>query len=359
MQDLVALANPPSDDGTPGVRVEFEGSDSAVSRAGKEVRSLLDSLHLPLSELVNNGLREVYCAGASALEWFPTRGRSGVAGVEVLPAEELTLRRSGDVREWWQQGNKQPMHPLTFFYAPYGTRSRDELGTPAMVAALSELERKAEVTLGIDKVIRLIAQGVFLRIGVPKPTPRELGLSSEQDPAYADALAAYYEAYVETAASARDLGILAVEDGTDAKEVPLTGNVGGLSDLEEMNALKVWSGLMTLPFMRGKMDSTTQALAQVVYPILLTHAANMRQTAVRPIEAGLNLHLRLRGVPARAALAFAEPNNPFVEAHAKAALLRAETDEKYVGLYGEVYRHWAAQRDGFDPAQLGPKESDE
>ncbi|MDP9763851.1 hypothetical protein [Deinococcus enclensis] len=352
MQDLVALANPPGNDGTPGVRVEFEGSDSAKARAEREIQRLLDRLHLPLHEIVNHEIREAYQAGGSSLEAFPNRSRTAVQGLEFIPPEELTLRRQGDVREYWQDGNTRPMHPDTFVYTPYGTRGRDELGTPAMVAALTELERQAAITLGIDKVIRLIAQGVFLEISAPKPTLKELGLESEQDPQYLDALADHYAAYLDTVTQARDLGVAAIEDGATVKAVPLTGNVGGLSDLEEMNALKVWSGLLTLPFMRGKMDSTTQALAQVVYPIQLAHAANLRQTAARSIEFALNLHLRLAGVPARAALSFTEPPNPFRLDHANAAKAQAEVDEKYAALYGEPYIEWAAERDGFDPKDI-------
>lgn len=348
MQDLVALANPPGADATPGVRVEFEGSDSAIAKAEREMNRLLDRLHLPLHELVNHEIREAYQAGGSSLEWYPNRSRTGVQGVEFIPPEELTLRRAGDVREFWQDGNSRPMHPQTFVYTPYGTRGRDELGTPAMIAALTELERQAAITLGIDKVIRLIAQGVFLEVGVPKPEPHELAVDSENDPAYATALADYYAAYLDTVTQARDLGVAAVEDGASIKSIPLTGNVGGLSNLEEMNALKVWSGLLTLPFMRGKMDSTTQALAQVVYPIQLAHSSNLRQTATRSIEFGFNLHLRLSGIPARAVLAYAEPPNPFQKDHAEAALAQAQVDEKYAGLYGDSYLEWAAERDGFN-----------
>lgn len=347
--DLVALAIPPLPDGTPGIRVEFEGGTRAVQQAEREITSLLDRLHLPLHELAANGVREVYQAGGSGLEWYPNRSRTGVQGVEIIPAEELTPGRRDNERWWNQQNNPTPLSPQTFVFSAYGTRRRDEFGTPAMISALMELERKANITLGIDKVIRLLAQGAFLKIGIPEITPSMLGFQSDTDPDFIAARAEAYRAYVEVAASARDLGIGAFENGTEMDAIPLTGNVGGLSDLEEMNSLKVWSGLLTLPFMRGRMDSTTQALAQVVYPILMTHAMGVRQPVVRSIEFGLNLHLRLAGIAARATLAFQEPSNPFIEAHAKAANLQAQTDEKYLSLYGEEYLRYMAVRDGFDP----------
>jgi hypothetical protein len=352
MSDLIALAIPPMPDGTPGVRVEFEGSQSAAARAEREITALLERLHLPLHELVANGIREVYQAGGSGMEFYPTPSRNGVAGVEIIPAEELTPRRQDNERYWQQQNNPTPLSHQTFCFTPYGTRGREEHGTPAMISALAELERKANITLGIDKVIRLLAQGVFLLMSIPPKTPEELGFEDESDPDFQEAQYRAYESAIDAATAARDLGMGAFEVGTDMKAVPLTGNVGGLSDLEEMNALKVWSGLLTLPFMRGKMDSTTQALAQVVYPILLAHAMGLRQTVSRTVEFGLNLHLRLAGIPAVAKLAFQDPPNPFVEAHAKAGNLQADTDSRYVELYGEPYLRWAAERDGFDADEV-------
>lgn len=350
LADLVALAIPPAPDGTPGIRVEFEGGTRAVQQAEREIDALLARLHLPLHELAGNGMREVYQTGGFGLEWYPTQSRTAVEGTEIVPAEELTPHRDGNARYWRQQNNTTPLNPQTFVFTPYGTRGRDEYGTPAMISALRELERKANITLGIDKVIRLLAQGVFITMSVPVKTPRDLGFEhdDETDPDFQARQFEDYRATIEAAASARDLGIGAFEEGTTMDAVPLTGNVGGLSDLEEMNALKLWSGLMTLPFMRGKMDSTTQALAQVVYPILLAHALAMRQCVTRTIEFGLNLHLRLAGIPARATLAYQEPSNPFIQAHAQAANLQADTDARYAQLYGDEYVRWAAERDGFD-----------
>lgn len=354
LSDLVALAIPPLPDGSPGIRVEFEGASRATAQAGREMNALLDRIHLPLHELAANGVREVYQAGGSGLEWYPNRSRTGVQGVEIIPAEELTPRRQGNERWWMQQNNPTPLNPQTFIYSPYGTRRREGYGTPAMISALLELERKANITLGIDKVIRLLAQGVFLQVGIPKITPAMLGFQVETDPDFMTARLEAYRAYVEVAASARDLGIGAFEDGTTMDAIPLTGNVGGLSDLEEMNALKVWSGLLTQPFMRGKLDSTTQALAKIIYPIQLATAFGLRQTVTRSIEFGLNLHLRLAGIAARATLAYQEPSNPFRLEFAQAAAQQAEVDVRYTALYGDEYRRWAFARDGFDPDRLSP-----
>ena len=346
-RDLVALANP-------GHVFSYEGSERNKARAEREIGDLEGKLgdYATFEALIDNQLGEVYLAGASSLEWYPDKGRNGVAGVEVVPAEEIVIRRAGDVRQFVQQVYGAVLDDRTFIYSPCATRGRDPYGTPAIVAVLGELARKENLTNGADKVINLLSEGAFLQLGVPKPTPSELGLVSERDPGYPEALTAWYTAYIEIATQARERGVMVTEQGVDSKAIPLTGNVSGLSELEAANNLKVWSGVMTLPFMRGKMDSTTQALAEVVYPILLAHAGNMQGTVKRAVEFGLNLHLRLVGVAATVSLEFGEPSNPFKLSHAQAGREQAQTDAIYSELYGDEYVRWMASRDGFDPDKV-------
>jgi len=347
LRDLVALANP-------GVTLKYTGSDTAKKQAGREIDRLTANLgDFPsLDELINNQLAETYIAGASSAEWYPNPGRSGVGGVEVVPAEEVQIRREGNERSYVQLRYEVALDSRTFAYSPYATRGRDPYGTPAIVAALIEIQRKAALTVGIDKVINLLSQGAFLQLQVPKPTLAELNVESENDPAYWEALATYYNAYVDLAVSSREAGVMVTEDGVEGKALPLTGNVSGLAELKNLNSLSVWSAVLTLPFMRGKMDSTTQALAQVVYPILLAHAINMQTVVKRVIEFGLNLHLQLCGIAASVELDFLAAPNPFQESEAKAALLNAQTDAIYIAQLGDEYVQKVATRMGVDPAKV-------
>ncbi|GEM45902.1 hypothetical protein [Deinococcus cellulosilyticus] len=347
MRDLIALINP-------SYRIEYEGGTRAMAQAERATSDLLSRLHITLDELLNNQAAEVYLAGASSLEWYPTKTRSMVQGVSIVPAEEIQQKRIEDTPVWYQTLHGVQLDSRTFVYAPYGTRHRDPYGTPMMVAALTELERKCRLTTGTDKVINLMGEAAFLNMKVPKPTPRDLGVTSEQDPNYASRLAAYYKANVDLALSARDRGLMVTEVGVDSTAVPITQGAQGLADLELSNNLKLWSGLVSLPFMRGKMDSTTQALAQVVYPILLAHAENVQKVLQQSIEFGLNLNLQLLGIPARATLIFDKPQNPFMKDQAEAENLQAKTDELYIKLFGDAYRIRAAERLGISKEELQP-----
>lgn len=350
LRDLIALANP-------GFVLSYSGGTRAKAAAEAATNDLLNRLSMSLDNLINHQLIEVFVAGAASLEWYPTESRSGVMDVEPVLPEELTFRKQGGER-WFEQSPYGVRLPAeTFVFSPYLPRGRDPYGTPAMVSALTELERKARITLGTDKVINLMGEAAFLTMKVPRPTVQHLGVSSEQDPNYGPRLAAYYKANVDLALSARDRGIMVTEQGVESSAVPLTQGASGLADLELSNNLRVWGGLMTLPFMRGKMDSTTQALAQVVYPIQLAHAVNMQKVVQHGIEFGLNLNLRLAGIPATVELEFQQPENPFKKDRAQADLWQAQTDQIYFQLYGMEYVRWAAARDGFDPDLVAPQQT--
>jgi hypothetical protein len=346
-RDIIALANP-------GYNLAFTGSDRAKAQAKRE----LDDLEKRLGdfrgwdELINHQLGEAYEAGAGSIEAYPTPSRSGVAGVEVVPAEEITILREGNDRLYRQVTYGATLDPRTYIYSPFNLHARDPHGTPVMVSALLELERKLTLIGGTDKIIKLISDGAFLEIGVPKPSLDELGVQSELDPEYGTRLLAWYTSYVEIATSARDQGVMVVENGVQSKAIPLTGNVGGIADLHAMNNMRLWSGLMTLPFMRGKTEGTTQALAEVMYPILLSHAANLQIVARAVVEFVMNLHLQLAGVAASVELSFAAPPNPFLESHAKAAREQAQTDGIYMEQLGDEYVRSVAARLDLDPEKV-------
>jgi hypothetical protein len=346
-RNLIALANP-------GYTLEFTGSDLAKRKGYAAIEDL--GTHLGdfrgWDELINHQLGEAYEAGAGSLEAFPNLGRSGVAGVEVVPAEEVTILRYANERLYRQVLYGADLDPRTYIYAGYNIRGRDPHGTPVMVSALEDLARKATLILGTDKIVRLVSEGAFLHLGVPKPTLAELGVQTELDPDYSDRLTEFYTSYVTIATQARELGVMVTENGTDAKVVPLTGNVSGIADLQMMNSLRLWNGLMTQKFLQGATDGVTQALAEVVYPIQLSHAENMQIIARSVVEFVMNLHLRLIGVAASVEIDFLAPPNPFMEAHAKARREDAQTDAIYMEQLGPEYVAKVAARLDLDPNKV-------
>ena len=254
------------------------------------------------------------------------------------------MLREGNDRVYRQTLYGVDLDPRTYIYSPFNLHARDPHGTPVMVSALMELERKFTLIQGTDKIIGMIADGPFLEMGVPPPTPEDLGVDSSQDPEYGSRRTAWFTAHLELATQARSRGVMVVPSGVTSRTVPLTGSVNGISDLHVMNNMRLWSGLMTLPFLREKTEGTTQALAEVMYPLILSHAQNLQIIARSVIEFEMNLHLRLADVPASEELAFIPPPSPFRESHAKAKHLDAQADAIYMEQLGPEYTRSVASR---------------
>ena len=92
------------------------------------------------------------------------------------------------------------------------------------------------------------------------------------------------------------------------------------------------------------MDSTTQALAQVVIPLVHAHAIHGQSVHAATIAYGANLNLRLLGIPATAELKFAPPRSPYQLDEATALLRRAEAHTKLAALFGPAWAQ-AAMRE--------------
>ncbi|MFD1729839.1 hypothetical protein ACFSC4_00025 [Deinococcus malanensis] len=220
------------------------------------------------------------------------------------------------------------------------TTSRSPYGVPLYIAALFALDRKRQLLLAEQRVINLMARSALVKATAPIPTPDQLGCSSEDDPGYTDAVAEYFNALADTIVSGSENGVYIGPHGTEISVVPINQTASGAPEITKGNQKRVWNALKSLPFMRGEMDSTTQALAQVTVPILHAQAISVNHTIARQLEFGMNLHLSLRGIPAQAWVRFTPPASPFQLDEATALLRKAEAHEKLAALFGPA---WAAQ----------------
>ncbi|WP_104992713.1 hypothetical protein [Deinococcus sp. NW-56] len=294
-----------------------------------------------LQGLISNQVGEIALAGASSCEWYPERSRRGVAGVVVVPAEEVRIRRDPGtqalVYQQFAPGNYVTLNPRTYLYAAPRTTGRSPYGVPLFVAALFALDRKRQLSDAEQRVINLMARSALVQAKVPIPTPQELGCTSEADPAYPDAVAEFFSNVADTIVSSSESGVYIGPDKTDISVVPINQTAAGAPEITKGNQKRVWNALRTLPFMRGEMDSTTQALAQMTVPILHAQAASINQTLARQLEFGANLHLSLRGIPAQAWVRFTPPVSPFQLDEATALLRRAEAHTRLAALFGPAW----------------------
>jgi hypothetical protein len=348
LRDYLSLVNG-------GFAWDFVGGSRAIKAAEAELAEFAERIFPEgggLSGLANNQTRELALAGASSLEWIPERSRRGVAGVAVVPAEEIRIRRDQQTGALIHQqvglGEAITLNPLTYRYAAAMTSDRNPHGLPLFVSALFPLDRKRQLGDAEQRVINLMARSALITASIPTPTAAQLGCLDDQDPNYPAAQAAYFNTIADLIMASAEGGLYLAPMLGDKEvkitTVPVTQSAAGAAEVTKNNEHRVWNALGTLPFMRGEMDSTTQALAQVTIPILHAQAIHGQITLAGALEYGANLHLRLRGIPVKAQMNFVVPRSPFLLDEATALLRKAEAHTKLAALFGPAWAQ-AAMRE--------------
>jgi hypothetical protein len=353
-RDLQALVNP-------GWGISYLGASRQVARA-KEVTELLQKRLYKhgggLDGLVNNQTNELYETGISSCEWFPDRGREQLQDVAVVRPEEIVAKRNNEIVTFYQKpttgfyqkvGQGIELNSLTYNYIALNPKGDSVYGEPIPRAALKVLKRKDDIDAGIARVIKLIGKGALVSVTVPKPTPSELGVTSEDDPNYIRELKLYMEEVADLVVQGQEEQLYfayETEAGKpDIKVHTLAASASGMRELELGNLFRVWSGIGSTSFLRGYMESTTESLARTVWLMLSSLAKNLQPLLKAQIEFGLNLNLRLHGIAAQAVFTFDPVPNPFILQDIQADIARADADAKLLEQMGldylpTIYRYW-------------------
>ncbi|MCD0165415.1 hypothetical protein [Deinococcus sp. 12RED42] len=336
--DYLAIVNP-------GHTIEFTGSRKAVKAARAELDTWATTIFPEgggLDGLINNQILELLASPASSVEWPTDDTRSGVIGAVVVPAERIAVGydpTTGE-RTYHQVGvaiNPIELDPATYLYAPLLTMGGDPHGIPMFLSALRSLDRKTRLIDNVDRVIDLMRKIALVGVELPLPSPQELGLTDAMDPRYAELKAEYTNQAADMILGLADEGLFVGPEGTKFSINNITHSLTGLDAVTLENNRRVWSGLHTTGFMRGHMDSTTEALAKIVYPMIEARATNLQAVIARQLEFGLNLHLRLRGIRAVAYVRFQQAESAFKQAEAEAYKTRMEAHQIGKAIAGKAY----------------------
>jgi len=332
VRDLVVLANP-------GFEFNIKAKGGRHEKRAREALASIDSLFETgsLHAFVNNQIVEVVVAGASAVEWVPNRGRTAIKQAYPVPAETIKLvRRRDGTLEFWQEvaGQEVRLNPATFLYAPLQTVGDSPYGIPLIIAALSALQRKGRMIENIDRLIEILGIAGIVHVSVQIPPPQEAGFESELDPAYIDMVTRKLRKVADLLTEGERQGVFVTPAGTEMKVTSPARDISGAFPAWQDNEHRIWSGVRTLPFMRGRSESLSETWAKVAFPIILAEAKNIQAVVKRQLEFGLNLHLRLQGIAATVEIEFKEPQSPFTESNARARRTDIEADKMLLDIFG-------------------------
>ncbi len=352
-RDLIAISNFDWE-------ISYTGDERAVDEA-KEVTDALEQRIFAhaggLDGLVNHQIGEVFESACSSCEWFPDKTRSMVEDVAIVG--DVELKREDGVWCFYQKPTTGfftrqaitgiKLNPLTYKYMAFDPQGDSPYGMPIPEASLGVLQRKADIDFGVNRIIKLMGKGALVTVTVPKPTPEELDCSSEDDPKYIEELGKFMNAVADLVVQGQEEQIYfayETEKGKPDIKVHALGESGkGIREIELGNLFRVWSGVGSTAFLRGYMESTTESLAKTVWMMMSSLAKNVQPIVKAQIDFGLNLNLRLHGIPAQAQFNFADVPNPYAEQDARADLTIAQADDillKQMGLdyLPRIYRRW-------------------
>lgn len=353
LRDVVALA-------VTRISWELHGADNAVARAEVELEQLFDRVFpTGLQGLAEHQARELYLTGASSLEWVPTERADGVEYAAVVPTESIIIKRDGDWYRYWQapQGGVMSnvgaveLDTRTYKYTALTLSSDNPYGIPAGISALPMLNRKHDILKGEDRLIQAAQNLALVTAAVANPDPESLGCTSTRDEKYQAALGEYMAAIADLMAAGSENGLYVHPDGIDVTTTNLNQNLQGATDISEKNQKFIWSGLGTQGYLRGDL-SANYALARVIHPQVIAFSETIRRSVITALEFGLNLHLRLAGVPAWVEVTFDDPPNPFRLEDAQAEHQLAETDKLMLELVGDAWLAKISARTGLAEDEL-------
>ncbi|WP_295818001.1 hypothetical protein [uncultured Deinococcus sp.] len=336
--DYLAIVNP-------GHTIEFTGSRKAVKAARAEADAWAARIYPEgggLDGLINNQIIELLTSPASSIEWACDETRSQVLAACIVPAERVSVGRdpATGARTYHQVLPALApiqLDPVTYLYAPLLTMGGDPHGIPMFLSALRSLDRKGRLIENTDRVIDLMRQIALVGVELPMPTPQDVGLASADDPRYAEMKREFAEQAADMILGLAPQGLFVGPQGTKFTINNVTHSLAGLPEVLKENNRRAFTALGTTAFMRGHLDSTTEALAKVVYPMMEARATNLQAVVARQLEFGLNLHLRLRGINATAYVKFQQAESAFKQAEAEAYLTRMKAHEIGKKVAGPAY----------------------
>jgi hypothetical protein len=357
VRDMATLVNA-------GHTLEFVGGVRAIQQARAEIESWSHTIYEEgggIDALITNQAQELIVAGASCVEWFPASNRKSVQDVAIIQAEYIRRKRDPVTNKWTHVqiqtvgGKDIDLDPLTFNYIPLRLSGAKPYGVPLIISAIEAIDRKQKLLKAEMRVINAMSMIALVTATLPPPPePEALGFDGESDVRYTAWLGTWAKEAADLISQGADKGLYLAQAGTEIKLTSIAKSGEGMGELTISNNRRVWTALRTLPMMRGWMDSTTEALAKVVYPILEADAGSIQLVLSRMLSYGINLHLRLMGIAAVAYVHFDQPDSPFAITHAQMELARAQTDEILKRVFGEAWAIHAMRRHNVradDPAQ--------
>ena len=307
--------------------------------------------------LVNQYIGDIAWSGALSSEDVVNFAARRVEKTVIVPVEQIRFTWDGEnylphqqPKNWIGPLNKVGLVELnreTYKYFALETIGNSPYAKPPASSAIEDLIGPyTDGKKNIKAILKKYGLLGFVSLSVQKLRQKP----NETDDELTKRQSSYLQRVIDKVKDSWNNGLLATYDNMKVEHSSVTGDASGAKEVWEILEGGIFNGFAQQPAFFGRVHSTTETFADVVYSILVAQVQNIQRLPKRRLESTYRLDLRLGGVEVNAVnVKFnAVPSrNALRDAQADQARVRTVLEKAKAGI---VSPDQAAQELGYESA---------
>lgn len=349
--------------GNTGHQVVIEAANASQAEAAlkriNETAARLWPHGAGVDGLINQYFTDIAWSGALSSEDEVNFAARRVEKVVLVPVEQIRFDWDGQNYLPYQLPKHSlalnrgavgmiPLNSETYRYYALSSIGNSPYAKPPGTAALEDLSGTyADGKANLKAILKKYGLLGFAAMQVTPP-PKKQGTETEDE--YQKRAKSYLSKVGEAVAGMWHKGLLLMFRDQKIEFHNVTGNTTGVKDIFELIEAQVFNGFGMQPSLFGRVHSTTETFADVVWSQLDAQVTNVRRLPKRRMERTYTLDLLLAGVPFNSiSVRFNKTpsRNALKEAQAEEARVRIAIEKAKAGI---ISPDQAAQELGYDSA---------
>ena len=348
--------------GNTGHQVVIEAGNSTQAEAAlkriNETAGRLWQHGAGVDGLINQYFTDIAWSGALSSEDQVNFAARRVEKVVLVPVEQIRFDWDGENYLPFQLPKHSlalnrgtvgmiPLNSETYRYFALSTIGNSPYAKPPGTAAIEDLSGPySDGKANLKAILKKYGLLGFAAMQVTPPTKKP----NELDDEYSKRAKSYLGKMRDAVSGIWQQGLLLMFRDQKIDFHSITANANGVKDIFEMIEAQVFNGFGMQPSLFGRVHSTTETFADVVWSQLDAQVSNVRRLPKRRMERTYQLDLLLAGVPVNGiSVRFNKTpsRNALKEAQAEEARVRIALDKAKAGI---ISADQAAQEMGYDSA---------
>lgn len=297
----------------------------------KDAASRVYTVSAGMDGLVNTLLRQQAITGALSAEAVPSaRLKDGLKEIVLVPVSMFRwVRKNGELCPYeyisetsdsykykTEQMGYVELNPLTYTYFAAEVPEKSPYGIPPLAAVLSVIGIQTDMLKNIAGVVKKVGLVGFLSILLKAPPPQR----GESAAHYSTRLQSHLDTAASNITKNFAEGIfVGFKDQHEFGHKDVGGDFRGVPELFQVVEEQICSAINQDAFMLGRVYSSTESYAGVVFDKMLQTVNTYRRMIKRFIEKVYKLELQLHGVIVDDVTVTFKPQRPLNELHAEQA----------------------------------------